>query len=63
MKRLFRQIRNLNWETYPVNEINNLLAGFGQIPLMVTDYDKGKIIHRARPIADNENITSVSELK
>lgn len=63
MRTLFRQIQDLDLESYPVDEINRLLVEFGQLPLMVTDYEEGKMIHRARPILDNENITSVSGLK
>jgi len=62
MRKAFRDIRKLDWKNYPLEDIGRLLYEFGKFPMMVTDYDEGRIIHRARPINDNVIVSNVSEL-
>ena len=62
MRQLFREIRKLDWTIYPVDEIVDLFIKFGKVPYMVTDYDEGKIIHRACPVGDNEIVNTVSRI-
>lgn len=62
MRKIFNDIRNLDWTAYPINEIDNLFSKFGKFPLMVTDYEPGRIIHRARPVKDGEIVNTVKGL-
>lgn len=62
MRQLFRKIRRLDWTNYPTDEINDLFIEFGNVPYMITDYDEGKIIHRACPVSDDEIVNNVARL-
>jgi len=62
MRKAFRDIRKLDWRSYPTVDIDQLLTEFGQFPMMVTDYEEGRIIHRARPVNDDEIISNIPEL-
>lgn len=46
---------------YPIDELNNYISQLARVPLLVTDLHKGEI-HRARPINENDTITSKSDL-
>jgi len=62
MRQAFRNVRKLNWKEYPVDAIKVFLNKFGKIPYMITEYNEGKIIHRACPISDDEIVNNVSRL-
>ncbi len=62
MRKVFRDIRALNWEGLPIEQIEYLFSKFGRIPFMVTDFKEGRLIHRARPINDDEIINTISGL-
>ena len=63
MRQIIRQLRSQNLESYPIDQLNELLSHFGEIPIMVTEYHAGKIIHRARPVNDEEIVNDKSGLK
>jgi hypothetical protein len=62
MRQSFKKIRSLDWTNYPTEDVNNLIIEFGKIPYMITDYDEGKIIHRACRISDDEIVNNISRL-
>ncbi|MCT4586422.1 MAG: hypothetical protein N4A71_01225 [Carboxylicivirga sp.] len=62
MRKVFNEIRGLNWKEYPVDELENFFKKFGRFPMMVTEFNEGRLIHRARPVDESEIITSVSGL-
>jgi hypothetical protein len=63
MRQLIRQIRSLNLESYPIDQINDLLSRIGEIPILITEYHAGKIIHRARLVNDDEIVNNIDGLK
>lgn len=63
MKKLIKEIRELDLSVYPVDEIFQIFNKIGRIPYVETVYNYPKIIHRARPVNDNEVVNTVSGLK
>ncbi|WP_062129012.1 hypothetical protein [Geofilum rubicundum] len=62
MKDLITKLRSLELETFPTREIEEIISKFGALPVAVTDYDKGKIIHRARQINKGQVLSENHEL-
>lgn len=62
MKEHIEAFKKLDLKTNPVKEIENIISQIGALPVAITDFDKSKIIHRARPIKKGENLTSADQL-
>lgn len=62
MKSLIEKLKDLDLESEPVKEIEEIISGFGYLPVILTDYHEGKIIHRARCINKGDNIVNASQL-
>ncbi|WP_320017805.1 hypothetical protein [Labilibaculum manganireducens] len=62
MEDTINELKAYKLETFPVEEIKASIFKFGKVPVAVTDYDAGKIIHRARPIKKGINLTEDHEL-
>ena len=62
MLKAIKDIRNLDWTEFPISKIDKLFSEIGEIPYMLTDYEPGRIIHRARPVNDDKVVNTVNEL-
>ena len=55
MKEIINNLKKLNLQNYPDREIANFITQIGALPVMLSEYDEGKIIYRARPNIDETN--------
>lgn len=62
MKKIIEAFKMLDLKTTPIKEIEEVISKIGALPVAITDFDNGKIIHRARRIKKGENLTSVEQL-
>lgn len=62
MKDIIDAFKKLDLSTSPIKEVEEIISRIGQLPVAITDFDSGKIIHRARKIKKGENLTSVEQL-
>lgn len=56
------KLKELSLSNYPIDEINQIMEGFGRFGVVVITLHEGKTIIRARPNEPNETFKSVSEL-
>lgn len=63
MKEIINNLKKLNLQNYPDREIANFITQIGALPVMLSEYDEGKIIYRARPnIDETNNFSKISDL-
>lgn len=62
MKEIIDAFEKLDLSTTPKKEIDEIISRIKLLPAAITDFDSGKIIHRARKIKKGENLSTVEQL-
>ncbi len=62
MKQIINDFKNLDLGNVSEKEVSDIFNRLTSLPVPITDYHKGKIIHRARIIKDNQTVKLNTEL-